>query len=334
MPDTLLARAAEGIFWLARYVERAENLARILDVNATFARDRSGGQNWLPVVQINADEARFFAVHETASADSVLQFYLTDRENPTSIASAIDRAHQNARTLRPRMPREMWAQLNVFRKRTHDIDVRALEPGNLARLFHWIRESCQTHVGIVESTLYRDQAWHFHRIGGLIERADQTTRLLDIKYHLLLPTPSDVGSSIDLSQWNALLRSAAGYHASRRVEAGNVTPAGVAGLLLLDPSFPRSAAYCIAEAARLLTAVRSRPGLVGGAEAAARFSRLQAMLGSVTIGDVLAGGLHEFLDLVQQHLIAVTNDFAAAFFGVMPPAAPPAELASGQQQRQ
>jgi uncharacterized alpha-E superfamily protein len=319
LPNILLARSAENIFWLARYVERVENMGRILDVNATFARDSRGAQNWLPVLQLNAGEQRFFERHAAASADAVLRFYITDRANPTSIISAIGHARANARALRPLISREMWSQLNVFHNRVASLEDTALAPAQLTRLLGEIKEACQTHTGITDGTLHRDQGWYFYWLGRYLERADQTTRLLDIKYHLLLPRVSDVGSPIDIGQWNALLRSAAGYHPYRRVERGGVTPAGVAGFLLLNPNFPRSVLLCASEADRLLGELRSRYRLSGGSEAAARITELRDSLRTLSIREVLGQGLHEFLDLVQRRLIAVTQGLSTAFFTPLEP---------------
>ena len=314
-------------------MERAENLARILDVNATFARDRRGGQDWLPVVQINADQARFTATHGSASPGAVLRFYIADTTNPTSIISAVRAARENARALRPLIPNEAWGQINRFYNRMRALDAGALAPGNLARLLGWIRECCQTHAGILDGTMYRDQAWHFYLIGRWIERADQITRLLDIKYHTLLPSSQDVGSPLDLGQWNVLLRSAGGYHAYRRIDHGGITLAGVAGLLLLDPRFSRSVALCVAQADMLQTELVTRHGLAGAGEAASGLAGLRTSLETATMERVLADGLHEFLDLVQRHLIAITDGFSAAYFGFVPPTLQ-AQAEDGQQQRQ
>jgi uncharacterized alpha-E superfamily protein len=318
--DVLLARYADCIFWLARYVERAENLARILDVNETFSRDSRGGQNWRSIIQLNSDEKRFFAADRKVSAQSVLEFYVVDADNPTSIVSAIRSARENARTLRPLISTEMWVQLNVFYNRLAAIRISDLAPGRLAALFATIKEACQTHTGITEGTFFRDQGWYFYQLGRYIERADQTTRLLDIKYHLLLPDIADVGSPTDVSQWNALLRSAAGYHAYRRLHAASTTPARVAGFLLLNQAFPRSVHHCVREVGRLLGDVKSRYSLRGGNDAAEELDRLRAVLGTLTITAILSEGLHEFLDLIQQQLIAVSRDLSIAFFGYTPEA--------------
>ena len=161
MADILLSRNAENIFWLARYVERAENLARILDVTATFARDRRGARDWLPVLQLNADVDRFTQTGAAPDADAVLRFYLTDRENPTSIISTIAMARENARALRPLISTEMWAQLNVFHRWIGVLDATALAPGNLFRLLNRIKEASQTVTGIIDGTLHRDQGSFF-----------------------------------------------------------------------------------------------------------------------------------------------------------------------------
>jgi uncharacterized alpha-E superfamily protein len=318
LSDVLLARYADCIFWLARYVERAENLARILDVNETFSRDSKGGQNWRSIVQLNSDEDRFFATHKAATTASVLKFYVVDATNPNSIVSAIRNARENARTLRPLISTEMWVQLNVFYNRLAAIGGDDLAPGRLAQLFATIKEACQTHSGITEGTFFRDQGWYFYQLGRYIERADQTTRLLDIKYHLLLPQVRDVGSPTDVSQWNALLRSAAGYHAYRRLHTASTTPARVAGFLLLNQAFPRSVHHCVRETGRLLGEVKSRYALRGANDAAEELDRLRAVLGTLTISAILSEGLHEFLDLIQRQLIAITRDLSIAFFGYSP----------------
>ena len=318
MSDVLLARYADCIFWLARYVERAEDLARILDVNETFSRDSRGGQNWRPILQLNSDEKRFFATHPAATAQSVVRFYVIDGANPTSIVSAIRYARENARTLRPLISTEMWVQLNVFYNRLLGLGEADLMPGRLAALFGTIKEACQTHTGITEGTFFRDQGWYFYQLGRYIERADQTTRLLDIKYHLLLPSVSDVGSPTDVSQWHALLRSAAGYHAYRRLHAASTTPARVAGFLLLNQAFPRSVHHCVREVGRLLGELKSRYVLRHGNDAAEELDRLRAVLVTLDISTILSEGLHEFLDLLQQQLIAITRELSTAFFGYAP----------------
>ena len=314
MRNILLARSAENIFWLARYIERAENLTRILDVNATFSRDHGGTLDWLPVLQLNADEQRFFERNTAATADAVLFFYLIDRDNPSSVVNTISRARANAHALRPLISREMWSQLNVFYNWVTTLDAKALAQSRLTRLLGDIKEACQTHTGVTDGTFYRDQGWYFYWLGRYIERADQTTRLLDIKCRLPLSKLAGGASSADITQWNVLLRSAAAYHPYRRVQSGGVTPVGVASFLLQDPRFPRSVLLCATEASRLLNDLRSLYALDQGGGAADELAALRQVLAALAIGEDLDQSLHDFLDLVQRRLIAVSMDLTEAFF--------------------
>jgi len=317
LSNPLLARYAECVFWLGRFVERAENLARILEVNESHVRPRSGAEDWRSIVHIHADETAFSAKHARADADSVIRFYLTDADNPTSIVSAVAAARENARTLRPLVSTEMWVQLNVFHNRLKEIQPAELAPGGLSPLLTEIKEACQTFTGITEGTFYRDQAWCFYRLGRYLERGDQTTRLLDTKYQLL--TRSDDGAGPDrIGQWHALLRSASGYHAFRRVHSSDLTPARVVGFLLFNPNFPRSVYFCVREVDGALYDLKSRFGVRGGNDVADGLDALRAILASRSTEEILGGGLHEFVDFVQSALIDITDRLAAAFFGQMP----------------
>ena len=320
----LLSRYAEAMFWLARYMERIENLARLLDVTETFMRTGGGGSGWRSIVQINADEERFFAGAERADHDSVVRFYVLDRENPTSIMASIAAAHENARTLRPLISTEMWTQINVFHRELRALTPADTTPARLSRLCDRLKQSCQTHAGITSGTLFRDQAWNFYTLGRFLERADQTTRLVDIKYHTLLPSAHDVGTAIDISQWHALLRSAAGYHAFRRVYPSGMTPAAVAGFLLMNHSFPRSLVLCVEQLREQLGQLRSGHGL-RATEAEEIIDDLRAALLAQSIEAVIGRGLHEFLDWVQRRLINTHGAIADAFWRA--PAPPPGESA-------
>ncbi len=315
MVETLLARSADDLFWLARYVERTENLARILDVNETFSRDSRGGQNWRSIVELFSDEDRFFARYKNADTDSVIRFYVSDTANPTSIVSGIRSARENARALRPLISTEMWVQLNVFHNRLSQLSPSELAPGQRNLLLTEVKEACQTHTGITDGTFYRDQGWYFYQMGRLIERGDQITRLLDMKYHMLLPREAEIGSPLDVSQWNALLRSAAGYHAYRRLHSGAMTASQVAGFLLLNRRFPRSLYLCVRETEMLLSELRTRYSLRPGNQAAEVLDGLRALLSTLSITEILTQGLHEFLDLMQVRLIEVSRHLSYAFFG-------------------
>jgi len=309
----LLARSAGNLFWLARYLERVENLARIIEITETFARD-SSARNWLSVVQINADEKSFFDKHPVADAPSVVGFYMLDGDNSTSVPASLQAAHQNARALRPILSIEMWEQVNVMRNHWRSVSASDLTGPGLARLCRRLRDQCQVAEGIVEGSFSHDEGWHYYRIGKNVERADQITRLLDIKYHLLLPSVDAVGSALDASQWNALLRTANGYQAFRRVYQGRLSPAAVAGFLLFSDSFPRSVTHCVRQISYMLTQLRSRYRLSGGTAAEDKLDEMRAVLSDHSIEQIIETGLHEFLDWVQTRLGAVSADLRDGFF--------------------
>jgi uncharacterized alpha-E superfamily protein len=320
----LLSRYAESLFWLARYMERIENLARVLDVTDTFVRHGADQSGWESVVRINADGENFFKRHAAANAQTVPQFYLLDRENPNSIASSLFAARENARTLRPLISTEMWAQINVFYNKVRLLTEADTRPSHLSGLCSFLKENCQAHAGITDGTFYRDQGWAFYAIGKYVERGDQTSRLVDIKYHTLLPNVTDVGSPLDISQWNALLRAASGYHAYRRVYPNDMTPGLVAGFLLLNHSFPRSVVLCVRQIETYLNQLGSGYGLRGTHRALERLDELRAALMDEPIEVILHRGLHEFLDWVQLQFTAVQFAVAEAFWA-KPPAARPTQ---------
>ncbi len=324
----LLSRYAESLFWLARYMERIENLARVLDVTDTFVRHGADQSGWESVVRINADGENFFKRHEVANATTVPQFYLLDRENPNSIASSLFAARENARTLRPLISTEMWSQINVFYNKVRLLTEADTRPSHLSGLCSFLKENCQAHAGITDGTFFRDQGWAFYAVGKYLERGDQTSRLVDIKYHTLLPNVTDVGSPLDISQWNALLRAASGYHAFRRVYASEMTPALVAGFLLLNHSFPRSVVLCVRQIETYLNQLSSGYGLRGTYAALERLDELRAALIDQPIELILHRGLHEFLDWVQLQFIEVQKAVAAAFWA---PAAPAGQTQSQSQ---
>ena len=311
----LLSRYAESIYWLARYIERAENLARVLDINETFSRDSRGWQNWRSVLQIYSDEERFFQEHAEDDAEAVIYFYTLDQRNFSSIISLINQARANARTLRPLISTEMWIQINILSNSLKSMQREDLTEPRLARFCNQMKEACQTHTGITEGKFYRDEGWFFYQIGRCIERADQTTRLLDVKYHLLLPNQQKVGSLLDVSQWNAVLRSAAGYHAFRRVHPSGLTQADVASFLLFSSRFPRSVRACVQDVSNRLSHLRSSYNLSAGSRALEELDELRSVLDDITITQVIDKGMHQFVDWVQLKLIRIHGELGSAYFG-------------------
>lgn len=310
----MLARYAEGLFWMARYLERVENVARLIDVTQSFESPGREVDAWYALVRINASEKLYAERHGAPDPDRIRDFYLLDRQNPTSVPASIEAARLNARQLRPLISTEMWKHLNVFHREVMATRPDELQGDLLSRLCTRLKEGVQTHTGITEGTFYRDQGWHFLKLGRLIERADQTTRLLDIKYHLLLPVGAEERRVTELSQWGALLRGGAGYHAFRRVASASFTPADVVGFMLNDTAFPRSVVLCVQEMEWHLSQLRSCYGLHGTAASLERLSELRDGLLRDGVDHVIEAGLHEFLDRVQQQLIGIASGIGTAFF--------------------
>ena len=309
----LLARYAESLFWMARYLERVENLARLIDVTQSFESNRPA-EAWYGLIRINADEASYAERGGGPDADRVKRFYLLDRDNPTGIPGSIEAARHNARTLRPVISTEMWTQLNILHRDLISIPPETLDGDHLSRLCDRIKRGIQEHTGITDGTFFRDQGWFFYQLGRLIERADQTTRLVDIRYHLLVPSGAEERRQAEITQWGGVLRAAAGYHAFRRVAPAGFTGQDVVRFLLTDASFPRSVLLCVSQAEWNLTQLRSRYGLRGTLPALERIEEMRAELLGRSELAVISDGLHDFLDGVQRDLILLAAEIGTAFF--------------------
>jgi len=309
----LLTRDAEGLFWMARYLERVENLARLIDVTQTFESPGREAESWAALVAIMADDAGLRERGLALDAANVKRFYLLDPTNPTGVPACIEAARTNARTLRPLISTEMWMQLNVFHHDLLAIEPWELDGDALSRLCRRIKEGVQAHTGITEGTFFRDQGWHFYEAGRLLERADQTTRLLDIKYHLLARGTVEERRVVELTQWNSLLRAAAGYHGFRRVAQAGFVPADVVAFLLGDTSFARSVALCVGQMDWHFSALRSRYGLRDTAPVLERIEDLRVALGEPVLR-LLPDGLHDFLDSMQRDLASLGELIGTMFF--------------------
>ncbi|WP_158745578.1 alpha-E domain-containing protein [Acidisphaera sp. L21] len=310
----LLARYAEGLFWMARYIERVENLARLIDVTQTFESPGREDEAWSALLRINADEERFLAAGGTLDPEGIKRFYLLDRSNHTSVPASIEAARTNARTLRPLISTEMWMQMNVFHRDVMAISADELTGDHLTRLCARLKEGMQAHTGITEGTFFRDQGWNFYMLGRLIERADQTTRLLDIKYHLLHLQGIEERRLAELTQWGGVLRAAAGYHAFRRVAPAGFEAADVVTFLLSDRSFPRSITLCVSQVEWHLMQLRSRYNLRGTVAALERIEEVRAALSSNSANQLIESGLHDFLDCLQRDLNLLAGEIGYAFF--------------------
>jgi len=311
--DNLLARFAFNAFWMGRYLERAENLARILDVNETFARDRSQEDLWRPILQLHGEAESFMAQHDRCDAREVVFHYTLSRHSPSSVRSCLDGARENARSMRHLISTEMWRHLNVFHEWVCGLKRRDIRLDNLSNVCARIKEGCQTFTGILEGTLHRDQLWYFYQLGKAIERADQTTRLIDIKSQVLTSTGGDA-AAIDISQWNAVLRSAAGYHAFRRIHPQGLKGEMVTDFLLLDKAFPRSVAHSVEEIDALLYGMRRYGGLTKASQVRKSINPLIEALQARPTGKALQTKLSGYLDGIQVRLDDLSNEIAATFF--------------------
>ncbi|WP_040507505.1 alpha-E domain-containing protein [Gluconobacter morbifer] len=323
--NTLLSRYAESMTWLARYMERIENLARLIEVTEAFVRGPDGKTVWNTIVQIKSDDARFNALHPAATEEDYLQFYITDADNPSSIKAMAGAVRENARSVRPLISTEMWMQLNVFTRWILDLHPSDIRRTGLSALCNRIKQDCQTHTGVTEGTLYRDQAWLFYLLGRHLERSDQITRLIDTRYHMLLPDEDGVGSEIDTTQWASVLRSAAAYHAFRRLQPVMTTPANVVGFLLKNEGFPRSLALNLRQTDAVLAALSANYNLRRqNYPIQERLSELRATLEDQTAEDIIIRGLHEYMQWIQKQIEAIQNDMAASYW-------PPTEQLQGAE---
>lgn len=299
---------------MARQIERANNIARILEITASFSRQDGMEQPWQAVLDLYSDQEPYLKHHDTVTPEQVLHYYILDERNPNSIRSNVTYARENARALRPLLATELWTQLNVFHAKMTDITRRDLRDEKIADVCAFVKTACQTHVGLVSETLFRDEEWYFYSIGQNLERADQTTRLVDVKYHMLLPNDANVGSQVDLGQWNAVLRSAAGLQAYRRVHNRELTSEKVAGFLLLDKRFPRSVANSTELAFGYLQTLIERYELSDGRDALLQAKDLAEQTRSAVIKTVIGDGMHQWIDDVQEDISKITSTLSAAFF--------------------
>jgi uncharacterized alpha-E superfamily protein len=308
---SLLARFASNVYWLGRYLERAENLARILDINETYARGGATGPDWQRVLDLYADTPRFFERNQTADAASVLNFYVIDLANPTSIAATVRMARENARSLRHLISTEMWTHLNIFHNRVARLNQRDLRLSNVSNVCEDIKEACQTFEGIAEGTFFHGEPWCFYQIGKYIERADQTTRILDIGFGRIA---EDTQDTLETVHWNVLLRSVAGYHAFRGLYPAGSQPRDIATFLLYDEEFPRAVGLCVERLSVRLGELETRHGHARHAAVEDARRNLVFSLTTGPGGHITPRNLHKYLDSLQISLGTVSTSLTLAFF--------------------
>jgi uncharacterized alpha-E superfamily protein len=320
MGAVMLSRVADSLYWMSRYVERAENVARFIDVNTWLSLDLPTDyeEQWSPLVSTTDDE-EFFAEHyKDASKSNVVHFLTFDTRNPNSILSSIAAARENARMARQYITLEMWEQINRF--------YYAIQSGaqSAARgfpprqdFFSEVTTASHLFLGTVYATMSHNEGWHFCRLGHLLERADKTSRILDAKYYLLLPTVDTVGTPYDDIMWAAVLRSTSAFEMYRK-RFQQISPDRVVEFLILDREFPRAIQHCFVSAEESLHAISGTPARSFGNPAEQQLGRLCAELNYLQVAELISRGLHEFLDDLQARLNLLGDAIYNSFFALQP----------------
>jgi len=315
----MLSRVANSIYWMCRYIERAENVARFINVNLNLLLDMpmEKGQPWEPVVVTTGDRNLFENKYPDYATETVMRFLTLDRDYPNSILSCLAAARENARSIREIISSEMWEHLNNFYLEL--ADARSLEYSikDPLRFFRIIQMRSHLFTGLMDCTMSHGEAWNFARIGMMLERADKTSRILDVKYFMLLPRADLVNTPIDNIQWTAVLKSASAFEMFRK-QHHHITPRNVADFLIFDRQFPRSIRHCITKAMICLHRIMgSAPGSAHNM-AEKVIGRLEADLEYTDIDEVIELGMHEYLDGLQTRLNHADTAIAATFFNLKP----------------
>ena len=312
----MLSRVADSIYWLNRYIERAENVARFIDVNLNLMLDLPAGvvPQWKPLISVTGDLELFNSRYDQINSQNVIQFLCFDHSYENSIISCLRKARENARSIREVISSEMWEEVNSFYLMVKDA-AAANSLRTLPKLFSKVKMASHRFAGVMDATMSHNEGWHFGQMGRLLERADKTTRILDVKYFLLLPSAEWVGTPLDRIQWMALLKSASAYEMYSKSQH-YITPGSVAEFLILDREFPRSIHFCLWQTKECLHKITQTPPghWCNGAERA--LGRLCSKLSYLTIEDIIQSGLHEFLDQMQSSLNQVGNEIHHAFFAL------------------
>lgn len=316
----MLSRVADAIYWMNRYIERAENVARFIDANFQMILDLplADGEQWRPLVNTTGDHELFDQLYGEPSRDNVIEFLTFERDNPNAILSCLRAARENARSVREYISSEMWQQVNAFY-----LDLREAQQKGAAidlphQFFVDIMTACQTFVGVADNSMSHGEGWHFGRLGCMLERADKTSRILDVKYFILLPSVDYVGSPYDSILWAALLRSASAFEMYRK-QYGRIDPEHIAEFLLLDRKFPRSVHFCLITARGSLSQITGSPKGSFANLAEQVLGRMLAEMDYTTVKEVLCGGLHEYLDATQNRINRVGQAVEETFFSSRPP---------------
>jgi len=291
----MLGKTAGGIYWLFRYLERAENIARLVETGHRFTLTRGSGtvSEWQSVVKALGMDAAYVARHGEYESGPVVNFLLRDKNNDASLRGVIDQARQNARLTRTALTREVWEAVNESWINANEILKRPVREAELPSVLESIKRDSAMVRGTMQNTMLRNDGYNFARIGNFIERADNTARLLDVKYYVLLPSLSFVGSSLDNVQWEAILRSTSAFSVYRWLYPGRTTALGITEFLIFDQRFPRSLAFAYSKLLDNLRYLSNGYGLPS--EALTATEALCLKLSRTSVSKIFEDGLHEFL---------------------------------------
>ncbi|AUM00287.1 alpha-E domain-containing protein [Pseudothauera hydrothermalis] len=291
----MLSRTADHLYWMARYMERAENIARILDVNLRMSMMPQSAvqeeQAWGATLRIMGLEGAFHQRYAEISPDAVLEFMVFDTDNPSSVRNCLRAARENAHAVRGTLTSELWETTNGTWLKMRDFTPEMLADAGAGEFFEWVKYRSHLSRGVTIGTMLQDESLRFIRIGTFLERADNTARILDVKYQLLLPAGEVEGGAADYYQWSALLRSVSAFEVYRKVYRDLITPSRVAELLLLRVDMPRSIARCMKEVYANLREVANDHS----AETERRAGELEAQLRFGRIEDIVRDGLHNYV---------------------------------------
>lgn len=318
----MLSRTADCLYWMARYTERAENTARMLDVSHQTSLlpqpEQFLEQSWKKLLTISKLEEDFSSKYDLINRHNVLDFMIYENSNPSSIVSCLYSARENARVIRGRITSEVWETQNTTWLELQNILVNR-ERTDHSRFLEWVKHCCHLVRGVIQGTMLKNEALYFLGIGTLIERADNTARILETKYEIqenLKRPQRKKGSEEDTSDsffdfyhWASLLRSVSAFEIYRQIYADQISPKQVAELLIFNPQMPRSLVSCVNELIPLMAAVRNQDSK----EIERLLGKLQASLEFADIDEVFHQGLEEFIETFLERINHIADDFSNTF---------------------
>ncbi len=316
----MLSRVAESIYWMSRYIERAENIARFVDVNFRLILDipMNIALQWEPMIRVTGDNDLFTERYHSPNQENVVNFLVFDRSYMNSVISCVNKARENARTVREIISTETWQCINEFYLFLLNPMARSEAFTSPNSFFTKIKNYSQLLAGLMESTMVHNEGWHFSRMGRFLERADKTSRILDVKYFILLPKADYVGSTFDTLQWAALLRSASALEMYRK-QYHQITSANITQFLFFEPDFPRSVKFCLRECDNSMHDITGAPVGSYSTVAERQLGMLQAEIEYADVTEIIQTGLHEYIDTFQLKLNKVGDSISSSFFAARQP---------------